>query len=82
MSKLDLEKQNFQDFADVLKQPAGARFIAGLVAFCGVFDNMPDGSAREVGLTLYRWALDVDGGEEAYIKGRDDCKRILERGKK
>ena len=79
MSQLDLELQNNQDFANILMQPAGARFIAGLIAFCGVFDNMPDGSAREIGLTLYRYALSVDGGEQAYINGRDECERILKK---
>ena len=79
MSKRDLEKQNVQDFENILKQPTGARFIAGLVDLCGVFKEQSGEATRKIGLMLYRMALDVDGGEQAYINGRNDCKRILER---
>jgi hypothetical protein len=81
MSELNLRIQNLQDFKNILNQPAGARLIASLVDFCGVFSssnsNKPNEGAREVGLMLYRMALDVDGGELAYIRGRKELEEIL-----
>ena len=79
MSKKELEAQNVKDFANILRHPAGARFLAGLIDFCGVFSDNPDDGARKVGLMIYRMALDVDGGEETYIRGRRELEDILNR---
>ena len=77
MSLLDLEKQNLMDFEEVIKRPAGARLIAGIIDFCGVFRDDSDDAARKVGLMLYRMALNVNQGELCYINGRNDCREIL-----
>jgi hypothetical protein len=78
MSRRDLEKQNNADLKRILALPEGARFIAGLIHFCGLFDDCPEGGKRDVGLMLYRWAIACPEGEKAYIWARDELKRILE----
>jgi len=82
MSRAGLERRNTEDFTNVLRQPAGARLIAGLIDFCGLFADSPKEGARDVGLMLYRFVLSIEGGEAAYIGGRDECKTILEKGVK
>jgi hypothetical protein len=76
-----LKKDN-EDFASVLRTPEGARVIAGLMDFCGVFDVNPEGDLfregmRNVGLLLYRRTLDVPGGEGAFAAARDKRNREI-----
>ncbi|MDR3321827.1 MAG: hypothetical protein LBS93_05200 [Synergistaceae bacterium] len=81
MSRADLERQNTADMEHILKQPEGARLIAGLIDYCGLFDESSAASreARDVGLMLYRYALSIRGGEDAYIRGRNMSRNILEK---
>ena len=86
MSRADLERQNLSDFSTVINTPEGARLIAGLVDYCGVFglsyghDSSFKEGRRDVGLMLYSWMLSTSGGEQAYIRARDECAGIAGRG--
>jgi hypothetical protein len=74
------------DFRSVLNTPEGARVIAGIVDFCGIYTANPSGNMyaegmRNVGLMLYRRVTDAPGGEERLIAARRDRMSMLSRGK-
>jgi hypothetical protein len=82
MSRADLAQQDALDFACILRQPDGARVLAGLIDFCGVFESNEHGDLfregmRNVGLMLYGRIRESPGGERAYIEARDECIRIF-----
>jgi hypothetical protein len=67
------------DFESVLRTPEGARFIAWLLIFCGVYrnsheqgKNSPLDTAfregrRDVGLMLLKYAKETEGGDRALL---------------
>jgi hypothetical protein len=68
-------KRDNEDFGNVFGTPEGARVIAGIIDFCGVFSANPAGSLyaegmRNVGLMLYKRATDAPGGEERLTAAR------------
>jgi hypothetical protein len=84
MSAEDLERQDREDFAKMSATPEGARFIAGLLDFCGVFSSNEENSAyregmRNVGLMAYKNIRGFAGAEMAYIKARDDRRKLYEK---
>jgi hypothetical protein len=84
VSAKDLERQDREDFAKISATPEGARFIAGLLDFCGVFNPNEGNSAyqegmRNVGLMAYGRIRECAGAEAAYIEARDGRRKLHER---
>jgi hypothetical protein len=67
------------DFESVLRTPEGARFIAWLLIFCGVYTNSHEQNKnspldtafregrRDVGLFLLKCAKEAEGGDRALM---------------
>jgi hypothetical protein len=73
-----------EDFRSVLNTPEGARVIAGVIDFCGVFEANPTGNLyaegmRNVGLMLFRRAADAPGGEARILAAARDRMEMLSR---
>jgi hypothetical protein len=70
------------DFQSVIGTREGARVIAGLIDYCGLFEpnaagNLYEEGRRDVGLLLYKRTLGTPGGERAYIAARDERLELM-----
>jgi hypothetical protein len=83
MSLERMRRKDNDDFRTVTETPQGARVIAGIMEFCGLYSQYPNGNLpfhegmRNVGLMLLRRAADMPLGEERLLAERRERNRLL-----
>ena len=89
---MKFEEHEKKDFSAILNTPQGARFIAGLLDFCGVYrsshrigEQSPLDTAfregqRDVGLMLLRRAQEEPDGERRIQAAQEQRRKIFKGG--
>ena len=90
MTREELAQKEREEFESVLSTPEGARFIAGLLDFCGVYmsshsigaesplDTAFREGKRDVGLMLLGRIKERGGGELALLSAQSELRKRYE----